>query len=105
MSGNRKQVAANALYVDRNFPRRLYCVRMEVHIGFGGDFADPFDRLQDSGFIVGQHDGDEPGVWPQGATNIVRINQALAVDRNIGDFAVGCRQMLAGIQHRMMLDG
>ena len=95
MSGDRKQIAADALYIDRNLARRLHRVGMEVDIGFGGDFADLFDRLQHTGFIVGHHDGDEPGIRPQRAANVVRIDQAPAVHRNVGDFAAGRFQMLA----------
>ena len=105
MSGDGKQIAADALYVDRDLSRRLHRIGMEVNIGFGGDFADLFDRLQHAGFIVGHHDGDEPGIRPQRPAHVVGINLAPAVHRNVGDFAARCFQMLAGVQHRMMLDG
>ena len=43
VSGNREQIAADALYVDGDLPRRLHGVRVEIDIGFGGNLADLFD--------------------------------------------------------------
>ena len=105
MPGDGKQIAANALYVDRDLARRLHRVGVEVNIGLGGDLADLFHRLQHAGFIVGHHDGDQPGVRPQRPAHVVGIDLASAVHRNVGDFAARCFQMLARVQHGMMLDG
>ena len=78
---------------------------MEVDVGFGADFPDLFDRLDHSGFIIRQHDGDQLGVGPERAANIVRINQAAPIHRKKRDFDSQLLQMLAGVQHGMMLDG
>ena len=79
-----------------NLPSRLHRVGMEINVGFGGDLADLFDRLQHAGLIVRHHDGDELGVRTQGAANIVGIDQPAAVHRHIRDFAARFFQMLAG---------
>ena len=105
VAGDGKQIAADALDVDRNLSRRLHRVGVEVNIGLGGDFADLFDRLQHAGFIVGHHDGDEPGIRPQGPAHVLGIDLSPAVHRNVCDFAARCFQMLARVQHRVMLDG
>ena len=86
MAGDGKQIAPDALYIDRNLACRLHRVGVEVNVSVGGDFADLFDRLQHAGFIVGHHDGDEPGIRPQSPAHVVGIDLALAVHRNIGDF-------------------
>ena len=95
VSGNRKQIASDTLYVDRYLPCCLYRVGVEIDVRFGGDLANLFDRLQDAGFVVRHHDGDQLGVGAQGATNVVGIDQAAAIDRNIRDFAPHRFQMLA----------
>ena len=95
MPGDGKQIAADALHVDRNLAGCLHRIGVEVNIGLGGDFADLFHRLQHAGFIVGHHDGDEPGIRPQRAAHVVGIDLAAAVDRNVRDFAARRFQMLA----------
>ena len=70
-----------------NLPGRLHRVGVEVNVSLGGDFADLFDRLKHAGFIVGHHNGDEPGIRPQRAADVVGSDLAEAVDRNIGDLA------------------
>ena len=105
VSGDGEQIAADALDIDRDLACRLHRVGVEVDIGLGGDFADLFDRLQHAGFVVGHHDGDQPGIRPQRSADVVGINLAAAVHWNVCDFAARRFQMLAGVQHRMMLDG
>ena len=46
-------------YVDGNFRYGLNGVGMEVDVGFGGNRADGFGILQDTGLVVRQHDGDQ----------------------------------------------
>ncbi len=46
--GNRKQVHAEFVYVDRNFPGSLHGVGVKHDSLFGGDFADLFDGLNRS---------------------------------------------------------
>ena len=78
---------------------------MEVNIGLGGDFADLFHRLQHAGFIVGHHDGDEPRIRAQGPPNVIGIDLAPAVHRNVGNLTARCLQLLTCVQYGMMLDG
>ena len=105
VSGDREQVAAETFYFDWHLPCRLYRVGVKINVGFGGDLANLLDGLQDAGFVVRHHDGDELGVRAQGAADVVGINQAAAIHGDVGDFASHRFQMLAGVQHRMMLDG
>ncbi len=58
------------------FARALDRVDMEEDAGVGGNLADFCHRLQDAGFIVGEHHADEPGLGTDGAQNIVRVDQA-----------------------------
>ena len=68
---DREQVAAEAAHIERDLARALHGVDMEEDAGVGGDLADLFDRLQNAGLVVGQHDADQPGLGPDGAQNVV----------------------------------
>ncbi len=81
--------------IDRNLAGRLHRVGVKVNVGFSRDLADLLDRLQHAGFIVGHHDGDEPGIRPQSPAHVIRIHLAPAVHRNVRDFAARRFQMLA----------
>ena len=73
--------------------------------GLRCDAADLVDRLERAEFVVGVHHGDQHGVRPQRAADIVRVHNAIAADRHAGDFDASPFERLAGVQHRMMLDG
>ncbi len=105
VAGDRKQITTDALYFYRYLPCRLYCVGVEIYVGFGGNFANLFDGLQDAGFVVRHHDGNELRVRTESPANVIGIDQATTIDGNVGDFASDGFEMLAGIQHRVMFDG
>ena len=97
MPGDGKQVTGNAVYIQPNLPCCLHGVGVEIDIGFCRYLSDFFDWLDHSGFVVGHHDRDQTRGGTQGSTDIVRVNQASTIHRNIGDFDSGGLQMLAGV--------
>ena len=105
VAGDGKQVTSDAIYIQRHLPRCLYAVGVEIDVRFGGDLADLFYWLEDAGFIVGHHDGDESGIFAQSPADIVGVNLSPAVHRYVGDFTSHLFQVLAGIQHGVMFDG
>ena len=100
-----KQVAADAIDIERHLPCCLYSVGVKVDVRFSSNFPDLLYWLEDAGFIVGHHNGDEPGIRTQRPADIVGINLSTAVHRNISDFTSHLFQVLAGIQHGVMFDG
>ena len=78
--GDAEQMAADGLDVDGNFAGGLDGVRVEGDFGFGGDFADLLDGLNDAGFVVGHHDADELRVRLERAVNIEGIDDAAGGD-------------------------
>jgi hypothetical protein len=100
---DRKRVAADTIDFDGNFCRSLYSVNMEEHAGLCGNLSNFFDWLQHSDFIVGQHDGNQPGIRPQGTAHFVRINQAPAVHGNVSDFSANILKMFTGVKYGVML--
>ena len=79
-------MAAETAHVKRYLARALHGIDMEENAGLGGDLADFFHGLQDAGFVVGQHHADEPGLGPNGALNVRRIDEAAGLGRNISRF-------------------
>ena len=57
--GNRKQVDAESVHVERNFSGGLDGVGVKPNVGFFRDAADFFERLERADFIVGVHDRDQ----------------------------------------------
>src|SRR5438132_401120 len=76
VAGDREQVAANLLYVDRHLPCGLYSVGMKIDIDLSGDFCDFLDWLQHAGFVVRHHDRYQLGVLTEGAANVIGMNEA-----------------------------
>ena len=104
MSGDGKGIAADLRHVDRDFAGGLHRVSVKTNARLRLRFSDLLDRLQDSGLIVRHHDRDQLGVRPQSAAHIGGIDQAAAIHRQNCYLRTHVFQMLAGMQHRMMLN-
>ncbi len=81
MSGEREQVHLERLDVDGNFTCGLHSVGVKVDVGFFGEAADFFERLDRAELIVGVHDGDENGFRADGATQLLHIYLSVAICR------------------------
>jgi len=55
-------------------------VSVKRDFAFTTDRTDFCNRLQNSGFIVRGHDGDQNGVGPQCAAKCTEIEQAITLD-------------------------
>ena len=77
---------------------------MEPYIGFRGDAADFFQRLDRADFIVRVHHGEQNRFRPQRAAHAGGVHDSRAVDWQECDFNATLRQRLAWIQRRAMLD-
>ena len=100
-----QQVASDFVDIDRDFPRRLHGIGVEVNVGFGSNLSNLCDRLHDAGLIVGEHDGNQLRIRPDRALHIRRIQPTAAIHRNVGNFASLRCQTLAGVEHGVMFDG
>ena len=66
VAGEGEQIDLQRVHVERNFPGGLHGVGVEIDVGFGGDAADFFERLDGAELVVGVHDGDENGFGADG---------------------------------------
>src|SRR5713226_10659250 len=105
VTGNRKQINSQYIHVDRNFARGLHGVGVEVDVGFGSDAADFFERLDGTELIVGVHDGDENCFRPDGAAQLLEVDQSLAIVRQIGDANAFFFESLASVEDGFVFDG
>ena len=63
------------------------------------------DGLDGADLVVGEHDGDETGVGPDGGLHLLRRHDAVFVDRQVGNFAALLLEALEGVEHGVVLEG
>ena len=103
--GDAQQIAADGLHIDRHLAHRLDGIGVEVDVGLLRDGTDLCHRLQRSDLIVGHHDADQPGIWPHGAPDILRLDHARAIYRQKGDLDAAVAHAFCRMKHGVMLDG
>src|SRR2546422_1419029 len=104
MARQRKQVDVVLLHIHRNLARSLYAVNVEKDSLFLGDLADLCDRIDYPDLVIGVHDRDQDGLRGDGAAQVVQVDAAVLLHRQIGDLEAVLLQALAGVQHRLMFD-
>ena len=72
---------------------------------FLGDFANFRNRVDHANFVIGVHDGDQNCGRANGCFQLIQIDAAILLHRQIGDFKTVFFQALAGVQHGLVLDG
>lgn len=77
---------------------------MEEGSGFVSDAGKFGNRLDDAGFIVGQHDADEAGVGPEGCTKARGGYKTFGIARQKGDLDPAFGECLGGVEDGVMLD-
>ena len=70
--------------------------------GDGGQLGNGLDGAD---LVVGEHDGGERGVGADGRLEIGGAHQAVLVHGQVGHLEALLLQGLAGVEHRMVLDG
>jgi hypothetical protein len=71
---------------------------------FLGELPDFRYRIHRANFVVGVHDRDQDRRRPDRLTHILRIHTAILANRQVRDFETVLLQILAGIQHSLVLD-
>ena len=104
VGADRQQVDRHCLDVERHAPERLRGVDMEDCVRVAHRFADGGNRLDRSDFVVGRHHRDEHGVGAQRTRDVVRIDEAVPVDRQDGEPPAFAFESSARVEHRPVLD-
>ena len=105
VTGNRQQVAANPVHIQRHLGRRLHGIRMEQDPGFRRNLANCLHRLEYAGFVVRHHHRDQLRIRTQRPPHIFPIDPTLAVHRNVRHRATHLFQPTRGKQNRVVLNG
>ena len=105
-----KFVRAEAGGIDRrpdlvgSFPNDCTMSLCKKHAALSAARRDFRHRLNDAGFVVRRHDGNQRGVGPDRALELVRIDQAFGRNIEPGHLKTfPLFQMLERVQHRVML--
>ena len=92
------------VHIDRDLPEGLYGVGVEQDVMFMRDPSDLPDRFDRPDLVVGCHDGNEDRFRRDRFFDRFRIDKTVFVDVEIGDLRAALFEILAGVQHGMMLD-
>jgi hypothetical protein len=87
VSGDRKQVDAQRVYVGGDLSDRLSGIGVAEHTVLTCDPSDFRDRLNRPNLIVRMHDRDEGGIWANGPRNRSWINATMSIDGQSGNFS------------------
>ena len=98
------QVDAVVLHVDGHLADALGGVAVKQHAAFLGELADLPDGMQGADLVVGVHQRNEDGVVAEGVLDVVDVDPAVPIDRQIRHLR-GARTFegLAGVEHRLVL--
>ena len=72
-------------HVDGHMSHRLHGVGVEQHALLPADRADLPDGLDGADLVVGEHDGHQTGVLPDGGLQLLQAHHAVLMDRQVGD--------------------
>ncbi len=103
--GDAEQIHPQGLDVHRNLAGRLGGIGMDEGSRGVGQARDLGDGLDGADLVIGVHDGDEDGVFAQGAAQIMGGYAAMLIDGEGGYGKAERCQRAARLYHRRMLDG
>src|SRR5215510_8576517 len=110
VSGERQEVDAEFLHVNRNLADRLYGVGVQIEMLLPGlaalldQRADLFERLDRPDLVVGVHYGDQRGFISQGFTRVFDPHNAFAINGQVGHAPALLFQSPARGQYRRVFD-
>jgi len=96
VAGEGDQVHVDFRQIDGDVADGLGGIDQIENFVFFGDAADGGDVLEGAADVAAVDNSDEPGVGPNGAADVVGINQALPVGGNIGN--VNTQPLLQGME-------
>ncbi len=104
VGGDRQQVDIVLLHVHGNLADRLHAIDREDNAVFLGNLADFLDRIDDADLIVGVHDGDQNRLRRDRLADVLGIDAAIPLHRQIGHLIAVLFQPLARVQHRFVFN-
>jgi hypothetical protein len=107
MSTHRNQVSIELLdFLERFFSKPLYCIGMECNSFIPTDLAKQRNRLERTDLVIGGHDGNKHGVWPEGISERIRIHEAFRRNWEASDLeSLFLLEVIKALKDSVMLDG
>ena len=104
--GRRRQhVDAQLVHVDGLMAEGLHRVGVEGDARLVGGRRQLANRLDGADLVVGEHDGGQDGVRADGRLEVLNAHESVLVHGKIGHLEALALQRLAGVKHRVVLDG
>ena len=103
VAGDGQHIDVHLLHIDGHVARRLHRVGVEGDALLPAQGADLRDGLHGTDLVVGEHDGHQAGVLPDGCGHILQPHHAVLMHVQQGDLIALFLQTLEGVQHRVML--
>ena len=104
--GRRRQhVDAQLVHVDGLMAEGLHRVGVEDDARLVGGRRQLANRLDGADLVVGEHDGGQDGVRADGRLEVLNAHESVLVHGKIGHLEALALQRLAGVKHRVVLDG
>src|SRR5476651_2236413 len=103
VAGDAHQVDVHRLDIDRDLADGLGGIGMEESLLLAADLADLGQRLDDANLVVHRHDRHHHRLVGDGSAQLLEIDQAVLLHRQIGDREAFLLEMAAGIEHALVL--
>lgn len=103
MTGEGHQIHFQLAQIDRQFAHALGGINVVDDTARAAHFADGRDILHHADFVVHVHDGNQNGVVTHRCFELVEIDDAVALRRQVGHFKPFALKLTAGVQHRFVL--
>ncbi len=103
MRRNRREIDIVLNHIERHLADGLHRVGVEEHAALMAQRANLADGLQHANLVVGRHDRHQDGLVVHGALQVVEINAAVLLHRQIGDAESVLLQALATVEHGLVL--
>ena len=98
-----KEVRAELIHVERNFPSCLGRVGVKQHPAVLADAADLGNRLERADLVVGSHHAHEDGALGERFGDLLRCHAAETVYGQVGHVEAIALQPFARVQHGLVL--
>ena len=101
--GNRRDVDVVLNHVERHLADSLHRIAVKQHAALVAQRADLANGLQHANLVVRRHDRDENRLVVHRALQVVEIDAAVLLHRQIGHAEAMLLQPLAAVEHRLVL--
>ena len=103
VAGHGEHVNIHVFHIDRQMTRSLHGIGVEGDALFAAESADFLHGLDRADFIVGKHNGDKGGIFPNGGFQVFQADDAVFMHIEQGDLEPLLLQLFKRVENGMML--